>query len=221
MTASIQKTPPIKNAQCEMTYWASRTQMTIAPAAANARRFQRLASERKESAICDAAPVGLRPRVTPIVPGRILVTFFSVGTTVARTELPPSINPPNNAPPTVPTPPTTASKTTGKLCVKSYCCGLTLSPANAPAQAAMPAEIANAASLVRVRLIPKVAAATGESLRAMRRRPSRLRRIATTPRPKSENATDAKIKRPRGELISTNGMSSTGTAMLPPIKVCF
>ena len=69
--------------------------------------------------------------------------------------------------------------------------------------------------------MPNVAAAAGESLSAMSRRPSRLRRIATTPRPNSENATAAKIKRPRGELISINGTSSIGTEILPLMKVCF
>ena len=85
----------------------------------------------------------------------------------------------------------------------------------------MPAEIAKAANLVRVRLIPKVAAAAGESLRAIKRRPRRLRRMATTPRPKVEKATEAKIRRPLGELISINGTSRIGTEMLPLMKVCF
>ena len=80
---------------------------------------QRFCSVRNVSAVCTAAPLGLRPRVMPMVPGRILLTFFNDGTTLARIELPPRSRPPKSAPPTVPTPPTTASRTTGRLCVKS------------------------------------------------------------------------------------------------------
>ena len=134
---------------------------------------------------------------------------------VANTELPPSIIPPNRAPATEPTPPTTANNTMGRLWVNSYCCGLTLSPARAPAQAAIPAEMAKAANLVRVRLIPKVAAAAGESFSATSRRPSRLRRTATTTSPRMEKHTAARIRRARGVSMVTKGTRSTGTVMLP------
>ena len=155
----------------------------------------------------------------PTVPGPILVRFFTVGTMVASTELPPNNNPPKSAPATEPTPPTTANSTIGRLCVNSYCCGLTLSPASAPAQAAMPAEIAKAANFVRVRLIPNVAAAAGESFNATRRRPRRLRRTATTIKPRIAKQTEARISRARGVSMVTKGIRNTGTVMLPVWKV--
>ena len=144
---------------------------------------------------------------------------MNAGTSLARMLFAPSSMPPRSAPLTVPTPPTTARSTIGRLFTKSKSLGLTPLPASAPELAAMAAETPNASTFVAVRLMPSVAPAIGESLSATSRRPKRLRRSAMTATAKIAKHTDTPISRARGDERSPPGKLSAGTVRLPAWNV--
>ena len=95
---------------------------------------------------------------------------------------------------------------------------MTLPVLSAPAKAAMAADMAKAANLVPVRLMPTVAPASGESFMATIRRPSRLRRTATTVMARSENTTERNTALLAGSVRSMPGSCRGGTSMLPLTK---
>ena len=134
----------------------------------------------KPSRMSATAPFGLRPSPMPMNPGVTVVMFGEPG--IDREQRPGrdrgerrEADAGEQRPPTAPMPPTTASMKICRPPTNSKFCEIVLSckpPNSAPPSPAMPAEIANTASLVPSRFMPSVAHAAWLSFIASSRRPN-------------------------------------------------